>query len=124
MPGVNQAELVKQGWEALGAGEFDKLAAMYHEDMIFVLPGQNDVLKGRSAFRAALDGIGQVLPPGFAIKDIRYSQGNDEVVNVVEWSCDKIPNGSHLAILFRFNDANQIVEERWFIDTEQWKAAF
>lgn len=124
MPGGHQAELIKLGWEALGAGEFDKLASYYHEDMIFVLPGQDDVLTGRAAFRSALDSVGQVLPPGFAITGMRYCEGENEVMNVVEWTADKLPGGSQLAITFRFNDQDQIVEERWFIDTEQWKAAF
>ncbi|WP_455374059.1 nuclear transport factor 2 family protein [Limibacillus halophilus] len=124
MSGGHQSELIKQGWEALGAGEFDKLASYYHEDMIFVLPGQDDVLKGRDAFRSALDSVGQVLPPGFAIKSMRYCEGDNEVMNVVEWTADKLPGGSQLAITFRFNDQDQIIEERWFIDTEQWKAAF
>ena len=92
--------------------------------MIFVLPGQDDVLKGRAAFRSALDSIGQALPPGFDIKNIRYCAGDNEVVNIVEWTADKLPGGSQNAVLFRFDGDNQVVEERWFVDTEQWKAAF
>jgi len=53
---------LKAGWAALAAGDMDKLAGFYAEDMIFVLPGQEDVLAGRDAFRKALDGIGQALP--------------------------------------------------------------
>ena len=51
-----QISALKAGWDALAAGEMDKLASFYAEDMIFVLPGQDDVLEGRAAFRAALDG--------------------------------------------------------------------
>jgi hypothetical protein len=102
----------------------DKLASFYAEDMIFVLPGQDDVLEGRTAFRAALDNIGQALPPGLEIKSLRYCSGDNEIVNVMEFTTDKLPNGSQCAILFKFGADDLITEERWFIDTEQWKAAF
>lgn len=115
---------LKDGWAALAAGEMDKLAGFYADDMIFVLPGQNDVLHGRSAFRAALDSIGQALPPGFEIKDLRYCPGENEIVNIVEFTADKIPGGSQCAVLFKFGADGLITEERWFVDTEQWKAAF
>lgn len=55
------ADIVQQGWEAVGAGDFDKLVMDYVEDMTFIMPGQNDVLKGRSQFRSALDGSLQGL---------------------------------------------------------------
>ena len=108
----------------LGEGDFDGLAAFYAPDMVFVLPGQDDVLEGRDAFRAALDNIGAALPPGFDITSLRYCVGDSEVMNVVEWASTKLPGGSQSAILFKFDDAGQITEERWFVDTEQWKAAF
>ena len=120
----SQADIVRNGWELLGTGDFDGLADCYAEDMVFVLPGQDDVLKGRAAFRSALDDIGQVLPPGFDIKGISYCSGDDEVVNIVHFTADKLPAGSQCAVLFRFGANDKIVEERWFIDTEQWKAAF
>jgi ketosteroid isomerase-like protein len=119
-----QVSLLKRAWDALGAGDLDLLASFYADDMIFVLPGQNDVIKGRAAFRAALDGIGQALPPGFKITDLRYCVGDNEIVNVVEWTADKLPGGSQSAILWKFDDADRILEERWYVDTEQWKAAF
>ena len=112
------------GWAALAAGDMDKLASFYAEDMIFVLPGQEDVLEGRNAFRKALDGIGEALPPGFDIKDLRYCPGDDEIVNVVEFTADMLPGGSQCAVLFKFNSDGLITEERWFVDTEQWRAAF
>jgi ketosteroid isomerase-like protein len=124
MANAKQLEDLKAGWAALAAGEIDKLASFYAEDMIFVLPGQNDVLKGRTAFRAALDGIGQALPPGFEIKDLRYCPGDNEIVNVLEFTADKLPNGSQCTVLFKFGADDLITEERWFVDTEQWKAAF
>ena len=102
----------------------DKLASFYAEDMIFVLPGQDDVLEGRKAFRAALDNIGTALPPGFDIKDLRYCVGDGEIVNVIEFAADKLPGGSQCAVLFKFDKDGLITEERWFTDTEQWKAAF
>jgi ketosteroid isomerase-like protein len=124
MAGSNRTDILKQSWEAFGAGEMDRLAGFYAEDMIFVLPGQDDVLRGRAAFREALDGIGQAVPPGFDVKEILYFEGDDGIVNLVRWTADKLPDGSQSAILFAFDDADRIVEERWFVDTEQWKAAF
>jgi ketosteroid isomerase-like protein len=119
-----QMNVLKRAWDALAAGDLDRLASYYANQMIFVLPGQNDVIEGRAAFRAALDGIGQALPPGFKITDLRYCVGENEIVNVVEWTADKVPGGSQSAILWKFDDADRIVEERWYVDTEQWKAAF
>jgi ketosteroid isomerase-like protein len=124
MANAKQIEALENGWAALAAGEMDKLASFYAEDMIFVLPGQDDVLDGRVAFRAALDGIGQALPPGFDIKSLRYCSGDNEIVNVLEFTADKLPNGSQCAVLFKFGADDLITEERWFVDTEQWKAAF
>ncbi|MGI9482581.1 MAG: nuclear transport factor 2 family protein [Hyphomicrobiales bacterium] len=115
---------LEDGWAALAAGDMDKLASYYAEDMIFVLPGQDDVLVGRAAFRNALDQIGQALPPGFDIKSLRYCIGDNEIVNVIEFTSDKLPGGSQCTALFKFNDDGSIFEERWFVDTEQWKAAF
>lgn len=115
---------VTKAWEALGRGDLDGLAAFYAEDMAFVLPGQADVLTGRNNFRAALDGIGEALPPGFEVKDLRYFGSDGEVVNIVEWTATRIPDGSQSAISWKFNDEGLITEERWYIDTEQWKAAF
>ncbi|MBS9719024.1 nuclear transport factor 2 family protein [Pseudohalocynthiibacter aestuariivivens] len=124
MANAKQLEDLKAGWAALADGDMDKLASFYADDMIFVLPGQNDILEGRTAFRAALDGIGQALPPGFDIKELRYCQGENEITNVVEFTADKLPNGSQCAVLFKFGNDGLITEERWFVDTEQWKAAF
>jgi hypothetical protein len=91
--------------------------------MIFVMPGQNDVLKGVIAFRKALENLGAALPPGFEITSIRNIGETGEVVSIVEWKSTKIPEGSQVAILFRLTDG-KVYEERWFVDTEQWKAAF
>ena len=62
------AEIVQRGWDAVGAGDFDALVTDYTDDMVFIMPGQGDVLNGRQAFRKALDGLGEILPPGFAEK--------------------------------------------------------
>lgn len=124
MANKKHLEDLKEAWAALAAGDMDKLAGFYAEEMTFVLPGQDDVLEGRTAFRSALDGIGQALPPGFDITDLRYCPGDNEIMNVVEFTSDKLPHGSQCAILFKFNSKDQITEERWFVDTEQWKAAF
>ena len=117
-------ETIKKAWAHLGAGEMDALADLYSEDMIFVLPGQNDALAGRSAFRSALDQIGDALPPGFEIKNLRYFEGDGDVVNIVEWTANSVTEGTQSSILWKFNDSGQIIEERWYVDTEQWKAAF
>ncbi|MDX1755844.1 MAG: nuclear transport factor 2 family protein [Marinobacter sp.] len=116
------ANIVQRGWEAVGAGDFDALVADYQDDMTFIMPGQTDVIKGRQAFRRALDGIGERLPPGFEITGLRQIEGGNEVVSIVEWKSRSIP-ASQLAVLFRFN-GDKIYEERWFVDTEQWKGAF
>lgn len=116
------ADIVQRGWDAVGTGDFDSLVADYVEDMAFIMPGQADVLEGRQAFRSALDGIGSNLPPGFDITGLRNIEGENEVVSIVEWKSDKVA-ASQLSILFKFR-GDKIYEERWFIDTEQWKGAF
>ena len=115
-------DIVKRGWDAVGAGEFDTLAADYVDEMTFIMPGQADILEGRQAFRAALNGLGQILPPGFEITGLRQLEGESEVVSIVEWKSDKV-SGSQLSVLFKFQ-GDKIFEERWFVDTEQWKDAF
>jgi len=126
MSNAKHIETLKAAWDALGRGDWDRLAAFYSSDMIFVIPGQNDVLHGRSAFRAALETIGEALPPGFEISDLRYFAGENagEVVNVVEWTSTKLPNGTQSAILWKFNADGEVTEERWYVDTEQWRSAF
>ena len=119
---MSLANIVQQGWEAVGRGDFDTLVKDYTEDMVFIMPGQSDTLEGRQAFRAALDGLGEILPPGFEITGLRQIEGESEVVSVLEWKSEKIAN-SQLSVLFKF-DGDKIYEERWFIDTEQWKSAF
>jgi ketosteroid isomerase-like protein len=119
----SDAEIVKRGWEALASGDWDALISDYTEDMKFSMPGQSDVLEGTVAFRSALEVLGTLLPPGFDITSLRQIGDNGEVVSIVEWKSDKVPDGSQLAVLFKFKNS-KIVEERWFIDTEQWKAAF
>jgi len=54
---------------------------------------------------------------------MRQISDGDEVVSVIDWKSDKVPGGSQLVVLFRFV-GSKVQEERWFIDTEQWKAAF
>jgi ketosteroid isomerase-like protein len=120
---TSDVEIVQRGWEAVARGDWDALTADYIEDMIFVMPGQNDVLEGKAAFRNALENLGAALPPGFEIASIRQIGDGGEVVSVIEWKSEKVPAGSQLAVLFRLADG-KVYEERWFIDTEQWKAAF
>lgn len=120
---VSSAEIVKRGWDAVARGDWDGLIADYTADMIFVMPGQNDLLKGKAAFRDALNNLGTALPAGFSISSMRHIGEGDEVVSIVEWKSEKVPEGSQLAVLFKFT-GGKIAEERWFVDTEQWKAAF
>lgn len=120
---ASDADIVQRGWDAVARGDWDALAADYVEDMIFVMPGQTDVLEGRQAFREALNDLGSALPPGFEITSLRQIAEGGEVVSIVEWTSDKIPAGSQLAVLFKLADG-LVTEERWFVDTEQWKAAF
>jgi hypothetical protein len=119
---MSLSDIVQRGWDAVGAGDFDALVADYVEDMTFIMPGQADVLKGRQAFRTALDGLGEILPPGFEITGLRNIEDGSEVVSIIDWQSSKIP-GSQLSVLFRFT-GDKVHEERWFIDTEQWKSAF
>lgn len=116
------SDIVQRGWNAVGSGDFDSLVSDYKEDMSFIMPGQESILKGRAAFRSALNGLGEILPPGFEITGLRQIEGESEVVSIVEWKSNKV-DSSQLAVLFKFSD-NKIYEERWFIDTVQWKAAF
>ena len=120
---MSLADIVQRGWDAVAAGDFDTLVADYVDDMVFIMPGQNDVLEGTGAFRNALENIGAALPPGFEFVSIRLVGENGDIVSVVEWKSDKVPDGSQLAVLFRLRDS-KVYEERWFIDTEQWKSAF
>jgi len=119
---MSLSEIVQRGWDAVGAGDFDTLVEDYVDGMVFIMPGQDDILEGRSAFREALNGLGNILPPGFEITGLRNIEGENEVVSIVEWKSEKITN-SQLSILFKFK-GEKIYEERWFVDTEQWKGAF
>ena len=116
------ANIVQRGWDAVGTGDFDTLVKDYVEGMTFIMPGQDNILQGRQAFRSALDGLGSILPPGFEITELRQTEGESEVISIVEWKSDKI-TASQLSVLFKF-EGEKIYEERWFIDTEQWKSAF
>jgi len=119
----SDAEVVKLGWEAVARADWDTLLADYTDEIILVMPGQNDVLEGKVAMGNALENLGAALPPGFEITAIREIGETGEVVSVVDWKSDKLPKGSQLSVLFRFTEG-KIFEERWFVDTEQWKAAF
>lgn len=116
------SDIVQRGWDAVGSGSLDTLVADYVDDMVFIMPGQSDVIEGKSSFRAALDGLGEILPPGFEITGLRHIEGEHEVVSIVEWKSSKI-DASQLVVLFKFR-GDKIYEERWFVDTEQWKGLF
>lgn len=116
------SHIVQRGWEAVDKGDFDTLITDYTDDMTFVMPGQESIIRGRRTFRRVLDKLGDLLPPGFEITELRHIEGKDEVVSIVEWKSNKI-DFSALAVLFRF-EGDKIYEERWFIDTNQWKNLF
>ena len=116
------AAIVQRGWDAFAAGDMDALVADYTEDVIFVMPGQTNIHKGISDFRAALENLGTAMPSGFEVTNLRHIESDGEVVTICAWKSDKI-EASQLAALFRFR-GNEIYEERWFMDTEQWKGAF
>jgi len=120
---ASDQEIVARGWDAVGKGDWDTLLADYTDDAIFVMPGQNDVLNGKAAIKSALENLGAAVPPGFDITGVRNIGDDGEVVSIVNWKCDKVPDGSQIANLFRLK-GGLVFEERWFVDTEQWKAAF
>ena len=119
---MSLSNIVQRGWDAVAAGDFDALVSDYAQDMVFIMPGQTNIIEGKHAFRSALNGLGQILPPGFEITGLRHLEGADEVVSIVEWKSEKVV-ASQLSVLFKFS-GDKIIEERWFIDTEQWKGAF
>lgn len=117
------AEIVQRGWEAVVAGDMDTLVADYTDDMVFIMPGQNDLIEGIPDFRAAIERIfGTDSPAGLEITGLRHIEGEGEVVTIWSWKSNTV-EASQMATLFRFRD-DKIYEERWFIDTEQWKGAY
>ena len=120
---MSNAVMIAKGWDLVAAGDWDTLIGDYTDDAILVMPGQDDVISGAKAIHAALTNLGAVVPPGFAVTAVRQIGDGDEVVSVVDWKCHKIPAGTRSAVLFRMA-GGKIFEERWFMDTAQWRAAF
>ena len=120
---MSGAAMITKGWRLVAKGDWDTLITDYKDEAILVMPGQNDVIDGASAIHAALTNLGAAVPPGFEVTGVREIGDGDEVVSVVDWKCDKIPDGTQSTVLFRMADG-KIYEERWFVDTEQWKAAY
>ena len=120
---MSGAAMITKGWRLVAKGDWDTLITDYKDEAILVMPGQNDVIDGASAIHAALTNLGAAVPPGFEVTGVREIGDGDEVVSVVDWKCDKIPDGTQSTVLFLMADG-KIYEERWFVDTEQWKAAF
>ncbi len=116
------AEIAQRTWDSVAAGDMDALVADYTDDMIFVMPGQTDIIRGVRDFRAAVENLGAAVPTGFEITGLRQIEGDGEVVTICDWKSDRV-EASQLAALFRFR-GDKIFEERWFVDTEQWKGAF
>jgi len=78
------------------------------------VPGQTDLIESIPGFRAA-------VPAGFEITGLRNFEGETEIVTICSWKSTAV-KASQLAALFRFR-GEKIFEERWFVDTEQWKGA-
>ena len=116
------AEIAQRTWDSVAAGDMDALVADYTEDMIFVMPGQTDITRGIHDFRVAVENLGAAVPAGFEITGLRQIEGDGEVVTICDWKSDRV-EASQLTALFRFR-GDKIFEERWFVDTEQWKGAF
>ena len=115
------AEIIQRGWDAVAAGDMDALVADYTQDMTFIMPGQADLIEGIQDFRAAVKDLNAAVPAGFEIEALRHIEGENEVVTICSWKSTKV-EASQLAVLFRFR-GDKIYEERWFVDTEQWKEA-
>ena len=113
------AEIVQRGWDAFAAGDLDALLEDYTQDVLFVMPGQGDTFNGIPEFRGALENA--VLPADFEVVNLRHIEDGDEVVTICTWKSGRVEE-SQLAALFRFR-GDKIFEERWFVDTEQWKGA-
>ena len=88
---ASHAEIVGRGWDAVARGDWDGLVADYTADMVFVMPGQADMLHGKAAFRDALDNIGAALPPGFDITAMRQIADGEEVVSIIDWKATSAP---------------------------------
>jgi len=116
------SDIVQRGWDAVAAGDMDTLVADYTEDMIFIMPGQTDLIEGIPDFRAAVENLGAAVPAGFEVTGLRHIESEDEVVTICAWKSTKVA-ASQVAVLFRFR-GDKMYEERWFVDTEQWKNAF
>ena len=69
------AEIVQRGWDAVAVGDMDTLVADYTEDMIFVMPGQTNILNGIPDFRAAVENLGAAVPSGFEVEKLGNSPG-------------------------------------------------
>ena len=104
---MSLSEIVQRGWDAVGAGDFDALVADYVDEMIFIMPGQEDELRGRQAFRSALDSLGDILPPGFEITGLRNLEDGNEVVSIIEWKSDKVAGRYALRHLVSLQPAGQ-----------------
>lgn len=120
MSAMDHAAVGLRDWNAAGGG--NTLIADHGPDTVFVMPGQDDVLHGSAAFCGGLEHLGSALPPGFEIIALRQISDGDEVVSIVDWQSAECA-GSRLSVLFRLA-CERMCEARWFMDSEQWKAAF
>ena len=120
-------DLYRQYLEAQRKGDSEAVASLYTEDAKLIPPGRQPLI-GRTEIGKYFEGSA-----GSGIElDLNHIEieGNLAWVtglahwDAVEWTSTKLPDGSQSAILWKFDGDGQIIEERWFVDTEQWKAAF
>ena len=81
---------MQRGCDAVAVGDWETLVADYTEDVIFVMPGQTDILNGIPDFRAVVENLGAAAPSGFDVTGIRHREGDGEVVTICAWKSDKV----------------------------------
>jgi len=72
MPHVSE-ELVRKAYEALGTGDPDKIAEYWAEDMVWEVPGHNQLSGwkiGRDEFIAFMQKVGELSGNSFRMKQI------------------------------------------------------
>jgi hypothetical protein len=63
-----------------------------------------------------------VAPSSIYREGSQVDSGRPTETSRFHWTFE-LPAASQLSVLFKFN-GDKIYEERWFVDTEQWKSAF
>ena len=66
----------------------------YTEDMIFIMPGQTDLIEGIPGIRAAVENLNAAVPAGFEITGLRHIEGENEVLTI----CSSGEKGTDISI--------------------------